>query len=296
VTLHDEESLKLRANRIFHLKSKTVGIRLTVGKESSYSLNPVLCPVAPEHPNSPALFGVLRNLSHVSGKTASLEYTSALSDAAKVLKDTAEAGSSHEAVEGTAAFFQLATDLAGKGEFAAALGTALFQGGKDEFDAYMIASSVQSLSSGAESQLIALKVLSNKIQRDVQALQAGRAELDACKSPKKPSGIWLRNDGEQTLIQQSGSHIQATKLTINDPLGPPAGSVTWYGEYVSSPFQAMGHRTRTTSDGQLIAEFWVTERLQVLDRNTLVLTASDSKNHTYTRATKRAKYVTSSKQ
>jgi hypothetical protein len=38
VTLHDEESLKLRANRLFHLKSKTVGIRLTVGKESSYSL------------------------------------------------------------------------------------------------------------------------------------------------------------------------------------------------------------------------------------------------------------------
>jgi len=32
VTLHDEESLKLRANRLFHLKSKTVGIRLTVGK------------------------------------------------------------------------------------------------------------------------------------------------------------------------------------------------------------------------------------------------------------------------
>jgi hypothetical protein len=38
VTLLDEKSLKLRANRLFHLKSKTVGIRLTVGKESSYSL------------------------------------------------------------------------------------------------------------------------------------------------------------------------------------------------------------------------------------------------------------------
>jgi hypothetical protein len=38
VTLHDEESLKLRAHRLFHLKGKTVGIRLTVGRESSYSL------------------------------------------------------------------------------------------------------------------------------------------------------------------------------------------------------------------------------------------------------------------
>jgi hypothetical protein len=45
-----KESIKLRANRFFHLKSKTVGICLTVGKESSYSLNPVLCPVAPEQP------------------------------------------------------------------------------------------------------------------------------------------------------------------------------------------------------------------------------------------------------
>jgi hypothetical protein len=60
VTLHDEESLKLRANQLFHLKSKTVGIRLTVGKESSYSLTRFCARLLPNTQYLCVCLGLLR--------------------------------------------------------------------------------------------------------------------------------------------------------------------------------------------------------------------------------------------
>jgi hypothetical protein len=129
---------------------------------------------------SKAVIGSLRELRRISGKTGSLEYLKVLSKVGSALKDTAEMGASDETVGSAAAFFQLVADLAGKGDFAVQLGSALFQGAKNEFDAYFISSAVSSLKSASESQLNALKALGANLQRDVQALQNAKAKLDTC--------------------------------------------------------------------------------------------------------------------
>ncbi len=59
-----------------------------------------------------------------------------------------------------------------------AIGSAIFQGGKNEFDAYMTASAV--LAGASESQLTALKVYGNQLQKDIQALQDAKSQLYGC--------------------------------------------------------------------------------------------------------------------
>jgi len=128
--------------------------------------------------DSPAIFKAVQNLSRVSGKEGTLEFTSVLSEIVSNLKRTEEMDSSEDSVENTAALFQLAADLAGQGRAAVVMGSALFQGAKNEFLAYMTVSAV--LAGASESQLEALKVYGNELEKDLQALEQGEGQLGAC--------------------------------------------------------------------------------------------------------------------
>jgi hypothetical protein len=130
--------------------------------------------------NSPAISKALQNLSRVSGKVGTVEFTSVLSEIVSDLKRTEEMDSSEDSVENTGALFQLAADLAGQGSAAAAVGSALFQGAKNEFEAYLIASAVGSLASISESQIKALKVYGNQLEKDVQALEHAKSQVGGC--------------------------------------------------------------------------------------------------------------------
>jgi hypothetical protein len=153
------------------------------------------------------LLGAIRDLSQISGKTKSLEYLGALSKVASTLKDTAEMGASDESTESAAAFLQLVADLAGKGDFAAQLGTALFQGSKNLFDAYLISSAVGPAATTAQSQLEALKVLSALLERDVQALQKAKGQLDACSQKRQGSSTYTGSVTKRRVYYPSGSVV-----------------------------------------------------------------------------------------
>ena len=98
--------------------------------------------------------------------------------------------SREDSVENTVALFQLAADLAGQGSAAVAIGSALFQGGKKEFLAYVSASAI--LAGASESQLRALKVYGNQLEKDIQALEDAKSQLDAF-----PSNPGVLGDAEQ---------------------------------------------------------------------------------------------------
>lgn len=140
-----------------------------------------------------ALVSAVRKLSQTSNKIGSVEYVKALSTVASGLKDAAEMGASDETVDSAAAFFQLVADLAGKGSFAVQLSTALFQGGKNLLDAYLISTAVGPLAQAAESQLNALKILSANLQKDVQSLQSLKS-ITSCKDADISSILGINPD------------------------------------------------------------------------------------------------------
>jgi hypothetical protein len=133
-----------------------------------------------------ATIGAIRALSGVSDKIGTVEYLNALSKVASSLKDVAELGASDDTLENSASLFQLVADLAGKGDFAVQLGSAIFGGARNEFDAFFISLTVGSLAKASLSQLSAVKAISARLTHDVQALQAAKAQLAACQSKPTP--------------------------------------------------------------------------------------------------------------
>ncbi len=128
--------------------------------------------------NSPVIFEALQNLSRVSGKAGTPEFTNVLSEVVSVLKGTAEMDSIEDSVENTGALFQLVAALAGQGSVALDIESALFQGDEDELLGYLTASAV--LAGPSESQLKALKVYGNQLVKDVLALEDAKTRASGC--------------------------------------------------------------------------------------------------------------------
>lgn len=126
-----------------------------------------------------ALIPALRNLSHISQKTSKLEYLKELSDVASALKSTAELGAGENSLEEAEALFGLAAAIAARGDLAVSLASAIVNSAKNQTQIYLMAKSIDRLTSTAESQLKDLQVLSAKLQTDVQTLQRFSA-TDIC--------------------------------------------------------------------------------------------------------------------
>jgi len=126
-----------------------------------------------------ALIPLLRKLSQISEKTSKLEYLKALSGAASALKSTAELGAGENSLEEAEALFGLAAAIAAPPDLAVSLASAIVNSAKNQTQIYLMAKPIDQLTSTAESQLKDLKVLSAKLQSDVQTLQRFRA-TDIC--------------------------------------------------------------------------------------------------------------------
>lgn len=127
-----------------------------------------------------ALIPAIRKLGSISGKTSQLEYLRLLSQAASSLKSVAELGAADNSLEETEALFALAAAIAGRGDVALSLATAVLNSAKNETQIYLMARDIRQLTNTAEAQLKALKVLSANLQIDVQTLQSIRA-ADNCE-------------------------------------------------------------------------------------------------------------------
>ncbi len=132
---------------------------------------------AAESVSGKALVTAIRMLSQAREKKKLIEI---LPDISALLTAGFEAQASESFSETAGIAFQLAADLAGQGQVAIAIGRALFHGGSDLWEAYIISLSVTAMSSSNESQLNALRVLAGQLKRHVQALQAAKAKLQAC--------------------------------------------------------------------------------------------------------------------
>jgi len=132
--------------------------------------------------DSPALIASLRYASEISGKAAKLESAGDFSRLAQQLKDAAMGIQSEDSAETAAALFQIAAGLAGKGEFAVAIGNALFEGSKNQFDAYIMSSAVDTLSDAVDLDLRAVNLLTQHIKQDVEQLQKAKRELETCQA------------------------------------------------------------------------------------------------------------------
>ncbi len=126
-----------------------------------------------------ALIPLLRELSQISEKTSKFEYLRALSRAASALKSTADLGAGENSLEEAEALFGLAAAIAAPADLAVSLASAIVNSAKNQTQIYLMAKSIDQLTNTAESQLKALKVLSAKLQTDVQTLQRFSA-ADIC--------------------------------------------------------------------------------------------------------------------
>jgi hypothetical protein len=153
-----------------------------------------------------ALVRAIGKLSLIRDKKGTVEYIELLSTMPSLLKDTAERGQSEESVEAAATALQIAAGIAGKGDFAAAIGHALFQSIHNEFEAYILASAMQSPHNASKPLLKALKVLSANLQRDGQALQVAQGQLEACQ---KSSRSRINTAQEQAQTPSIGQSEQA---------------------------------------------------------------------------------------
>lgn len=138
--------------------------------------------------DSPELIQALRRLSSINSKAEKLVVASEIAKVASELKDVAEGMRSDENVEQVAAVFQVIADLAGKGDGAVAFGNALFQGGEDLTQAYIMSLAIGSLSNANADELAGMQSLSNGIKRDVQEVQKAKALLAECKASATNTG------------------------------------------------------------------------------------------------------------
>lgn len=174
----------------------------------------------------------IRELSSVSKKKGTLQFINQLAKTAKVLKGASEVQNSDDSVETMGALLQLVADLAGRGDFTVGLGTALFQGAKNEFEAYYISSAIGGLTDTSESQLDAVKSLDAKIQRDVQLLKLAQAHLEVCTNAKT-SGEPLNPDIGRHSSQCPDyaqvkvcleTYLKCSETCKSPMLGAPCGS------------------------------------------------------------------------
>ncbi len=131
-----------------------------------------------------ALTESIRQAGLVRDKAKAIEI---LSHVPQTLIDTNELTNSKESVDAAGAAFQIVADLAGKGDAAAAIGTALFKGGKNWWDAYMTSLAVGPLAKASESELKALQVYGARLEGHVDALQDAESQLEACKGTNNPT-------------------------------------------------------------------------------------------------------------
>ncbi|HXJ94030.1 MAG TPA: hypothetical protein VMT20_14365 [Terriglobia bacterium] len=136
--------------------------------------------VTPVTPLGAALITSIRQAGLMRDKAKAIQL---LSQVPSTLVDTGQMGDSlksQEYVDAAGAAFQVAADIAGKGNFEAAMETALFKGAKNLADAWMISKAVGSLGNAAGAQLQALRVYSGQLGRHVHALQNAKLQLETC--------------------------------------------------------------------------------------------------------------------
>jgi len=141
-----------------------------------------------------ALIPVLRSLSQMSGKTETLEYLDLLSRAASSLKSTAELGAPGNTLEESEALFGLAAAIVGRGDIAVSVASSIVNTSYAQTEIYLLSKSINQLTSLNESQLQSLRILSAKLNRDVQDLKTARN--NPCQAGPKDDaeaivGAWM---------------------------------------------------------------------------------------------------------
>jgi hypothetical protein len=138
-----------------------------------------------------ALIPLLRSLSQMNEKTASLEYLDLLSRAASGIKSTAELGASENTLEETEALFGLAAAIAGRGDIAVSVAQSVVNTTYTQTEVYLLSKSINQLTNLNEAQLHSLQILSGQLHRDVQNLKSVRKDLEHCQDEGAIVGTWI---------------------------------------------------------------------------------------------------------
>lgn len=215
-----------------------------------------------------ALIPAIRKLSQISGKTSSLEYLNALSRAVKTLKSTAELGDSENSLEEAEALFGLAAAVAGEGDLAVSLASAIVNSAKNETQIYLMAKTVGQLTSTNEAQLRALQVLSTKLQGDVQSLQGAKNELAACNGSVSPANdlvpisstknyTWwdYQPDGAQITLKVPGAQGLAIHWLGGHTLYNAGGEYLSVCGLEADIRNQLGHRVNDYIQGRIYPEY-----------------------------------------
>jgi len=177
------------------------------------------------------LIPAIRKLSQLGDKTSTLEYLDALSRVASTLKatvelETARTSPDTASLKQAEALFGLAAAIAGKGELAVSLASAVINSAYNQTQIYLMAKSINQLTNTNESQLKALNLLSANLQQDTQNLQHAEKELHECTTQPDPPAkqtTGSRKAGEKLTCppELAGQIADAEdRLATFCPLGP----------------------------------------------------------------------------
>lgn len=138
--------------------------------------------VSSETPLGSVLISTIRKIAIAPDKKITVEMLSELPSRLHEIDEATTPLGKGNYVESAAGLFQLVASMVGKGTFATAIGSALFQGSENIVEGLVILHAVNSLSNASESQLNGVATLGAKLQTDVNLLKNAQAGLGACQA------------------------------------------------------------------------------------------------------------------